>query len=136
MCRRALQLRTVLFLFNIRRSTFRQFSVTSVLSVVAYLFSEEPENHGDRNAHQHHARNRDVDFEVGPVDDDIAGKPPQGDLYEPGPKQADGKNDEADDDEILLHMSTVCGFIIFCSRAAIPKRTSGGKTFFRSLQWL
>jgi len=78
---------------------------SSKFKATAGLFTEEPEDDGYDGAHQHHARNRDVDLEIRLVDDDIPGQTPQGDFPEPGPEQADGKNEDADDDECSLHVS-------------------------------
>lgn len=67
------------------------------------LLPEQPEDQGQHEAHQDHGRDRQVEGETFPSDDDVAGQAAERQAAEPGPQQADDDDRQADDDERLLH---------------------------------
>jgi nifR3 family TIM-barrel protein len=67
--------------------------------------AQEPEEQGKQQADDDRGGQREIEAEVAPADNNIAGQAAEGQFTEQGPQQADGNEQQADKNKIFRHIN-------------------------------
>ena len=76
-------------------------------AVPSFLLAQYPQDQWNNDTDEDHASDGNIDLQVGPVDDDVTGQPPDGHLSQPRPKEPDHKNHDPYDNQRFLHEQAV-----------------------------